>query len=105
MGELPVVADIRMCKVRGRMQWVELPVVSPTLLVQGPVPGVVEGCGMKVLIKCDVCGQEFWVRGDSEEPNEYHVSEREGFSDTCEHIREGGGDGYALLGCEVDDVL
>ncbi len=56
---------------------------------------------MKVLIRCGSCGDTYWVKGDSQRPNEYGAHEDADLSECCAHIFEGGD--FTPIDCDVEE--
>lgn len=58
-------------------------------------------------IKCKQCGEQYWIKGYStlsgfDDPGEDVISEREDFSECCEHIQRDGN--FEIIDSSPDDV-
>lgn len=57
---------------------------------------------MKVLLKCNICGECFWVRGTSPHPNEFCAHEAADYEECCEHMAVDGDFVATPIDCEYD---
>lgn len=61
---------------------------------------------MRFQLKCQTCGETLWIKGTYEGDTNATVLDDDdpNWDDACEHVRNGGGDGFDIVDYEYPDT-